>query len=189
MAMVDLSAVCDAAMSCSIVLHATAVVRRGRAELFLARSCGGKSTVAALCDGDGLKVLADEFALVLEKAPAFYVRPLPRQAQVPAALVPLGPRTRLGRVFFLEKATDPRVEPLSRVGAAGRCLKGNGVFGFRGWPPPRRLQALDRLIRLFRAVPAYVLHFRKDNSFWKVIDELDAKNELEEKERAECSGA
>ena len=185
----QLSAICEAARTRGFVLHGSGIVRHGKANLFLASSGGGKSTVASLSEDDGALVLADEFALVVESPSGFHIRPLPRQAPTIPASVPLGERSRLRNAFFLEKASHPRLEPISALMAAARCLKEAGILGFEAWPPSHRQAALDRLFRLFRAVPAYVLHFRKDNSFWKVIDELDAKNELEEKERTERYGA
>ena len=127
--------------------------------------------------------------MVLETQGGFHVCPLPRQALIPPALFPFGSETRVHRMLFLAKGPNPSVQRIAPLRAAVLCLRERLIFGFRAMSPVDRLGTLDRLFRLFRTVPAYVLHFAKDNSFWKVIDELDAKNELEEKERAERCGA
>lgn len=170
-----LQTVCDAVRPCALVLHGTAAVRFGRAFLFLAHSGGGKSTLAALCDSKGIPVLGDDSALVLESDTGFHIRPLPRQARLPASQTPLGEQTRLHRIFFLEKAENPSADPISPIKGASYCLKDGGVFGYRNWAPSDRWLALDRLIRLFRAVPAYVLHFAKDDRFWEVVDGLEVR--------------
>ncbi len=158
-----------------LLLHGSAGVRRGRAYLFLAPPGGGKSTLAALCDDAGIPVLADEFALLLEKDCRFYVRPLVRQSREDLARVPVGEESLLRKLFFLEKGGDPNAVALTSVAAVARTLKESAVFGFERWSPSERLVALDRVIRLFRAVPAYVLHFSRDDRFWDVIDALEEK--------------
>ncbi|MHC4200231.1 MAG: hypothetical protein ACYSU0_09590 [Planctomycetota bacterium] len=160
-----------------LLLHGSAGVRRGRAYLFLAPPGGGKSTLAGLFDEGGLPVLADEFALLLEKDRRFYVRPLARQSREDPARVPMGEESLLRKVFFLAKARDPDAVPLTSVAAVARTLKEFAVFGFERWSPAGRLAALDRLMRLFRTVPAYILHFARDDRFWEVIDEIDRREE------------
>ena len=158
-----------------LFMHGTGAARRGRAYLFVARSEGGKSTLSSVCDDEGLSVLGDEWQIVLERDGEFHLRPFARQAEAPPASLPLGPATRLRCVFFLAKGDDPKVELVSPMRATARCLRERLLWTFLVAGPEERLTALDRLIRLFRTVPAYVLHFRKDNSFWNVIDKLEER--------------
>lgn len=170
----------EAVVSHGLLLHGSAVARKNRSYVFLAGSGGGKSTLSSICERAGLRVLADDGALVLEKEPGFHVRPMPRQARVPPADVPIGDASLLEGVFFLAKAGYcSNVEPVTPLGALKRCLREHSVLGFVNMTPTERHEVLGRLFRLFRTVPAYVLHFRKDNSFWKVIDELEEREKAE----------
>jgi len=84
-------------------------------------------------------------------------------------------RAALSGAFFLRKAESAAAERLGGTRAAAVCVRESLVHGFKEASPEERYVVLDRLIRFFRAVPAYILYFRKDNSFWKVIDELEER--------------
>ena len=157
------------------VFHGVGVVRAGRGYMMLARSGGGKSTLAALSEAGSATVLGDDAILVLEKDGEFHLRPMPRQSGSPTSVAQLGDNTRLQRVFFLQKAQrSPRAVALTGVEAAARCLSDHVLFGFSEMTAEQRVLVLDRLLHLFRSVPAYVLHFCKDDSFWQVIEQLEA---------------
>ena len=171
----NIKSVAAAVRGHALVLHAAAVVRNGGTYVFVARTGGGKSTLAALCDADGLPVVGDDGVLVLEKNEAFYVRPLPRQTGAPSFSAPLGDGVRPRGAFFLVQADEPRIEPVGPLGAVARCLEDNTLFGFRHAGPAERKVMLDRLIRFFVTMPAYVLRFALDARFWDVIDGLEEK--------------
>jgi len=166
-------ALISATEDAALLLHGAAGVRAGRAYLFLAKSGGGKSTLASLCDESGIPVLGDEMAMVLEKRSAFFLRPLPRQSLAVPASLPTGEATRIRGIFFLAKDASPRVEPVPPLSSIARCLREDLLFEFRKLTPQQRQKVLSRCGRLFRRVPTYVLHFAKDNRFWDVIDELE----------------
>ncbi len=168
-----LSVLAEASKGSALLFHGAAGLWRHRGYVFLAPSGGGKSALAALCDRARTSVLADDAVLVLAKGEDFFLRPLPRQSGSIPASIALGNQSRLRRLFFLEKARDPRAEPVAPLKAIARCLKDSLLLGFMYMAPAERLAVLDRCIRLFRSVPAYVLHFAKDNRFWDVIDALD----------------
>ena len=158
-------------------MHGVGVVRRDRGYLFLAGSGGGKSALSAICDERRIPVLGDEWQVVLEKSGAYYLRPFVRQAGIAPPRLAVGPATRLKRAFFLEKARDPKAEALQPMRATAHCLKRHLLWAFEVARPAERSLMLDRLICLFLAVPAYVLHFAKDNRFWETIDKLDEREE------------
>ena len=93
--------------------------------------------------------------------------------------MPLGESTALSGCFFLAKAGRSRLTAVRPFSAWLRCVADGLVVALPMLPVAARMAVLDRLIRLFHTVPAYVLHFRKDNSFWKVIDELEEKEQAE----------
>ena len=82
-------------------------------------------------------------------------------------------RNRLRFAFFLVKASEPQLQAISPLEAVARCLKGSLVHGFHSANADERREMLERLVRLFRRTPAYVLRFAKDDRFWSVIDDLE----------------
>ena len=163
------------AKGCAVALHAAAAARRGATHIFMAPSGGGKSTIAWLCHTDGMPVIGDEYVLVLERAGRFHARlASPRDLNGNVCNLPLS-ESVIKHVFFLRKAVTPGVERITPFSALTASLRSNSVIGLLDFAPSDRLIVLDRLIRFFRAVPAYILYFRKDNSFWKVIDELEER--------------
>ena len=170
----------SSAGSC-VTFHGAGILHGSGASLFLARSGGGKSTLCAICDQHGVLVTGDDCQLVLEMEGRFYLRPLPRQAGSPPASPPVGERCRITRTFFLVKAGALRVEPTGPIDAVVRCLRQNLVFAFSRMSPNDRRSVLERMIRLFRTVPVYVLQFARDGRFLNVIAELDKSNERTER--------
>lgn len=167
-----------ASMDYALVLHAAGVSRQERSYLFLAPSGGGKSTLSAICDSEGLSVFGDDQTLVLEKQGAFYLRPMPRVACAPVAWLDMGEHCLIRRAFFLSKSREPSVSPIAPLAAVRRCLIQDQVTALMFMTPEERRGVLDRVLRLFLAVPAYELRFRKDSSFWEVIDELEEEEQV-----------
>lgn len=131
--------------------------------------------MADLAEEIRMPVLGDEAVLLLERDGALFVCPLPRHKANAGLGGHIREQARVAKLFFLAKADTVRASPIGPIRAASRCIREDLVIGFREEKVPTvRQLLLDRLIRLFRAVPAYILYFRKDNSFWKVIDELEA---------------
>jgi hypothetical protein len=145
------------------VLHGAAVVRDGRAYLFLGRSGAGKTTVSRLGLARGLTVLSDDLNALLPNSPGPEVVKLPftgdfGDSGAPATPVPLRALCRL------EKSTEEGLTPLSRAEAVG-CLL--ACSPFLNTDPYRRETVIATLSALLpKSLPAYALRFSLSGALW-----------------------
>ena len=155
------------ARSGGLLLHAAGVIRDGRGHVFFGRSGSGKSTTARLSRAAGCTVLSDDLVILRKVEGVFRVFGVPFRGTAMEI-----PRTRadapLAGLYALVKAPQHALVPLDRphaVAALTRSvpfvmaapLSGNAVIAF--------------CADLARTVHPAELHFRKDDGFWKVIDE------------------
>jgi hypothetical protein len=147
-----------------LLLHASGVVRDGVAHLFFGPSGRGKTTVTLLSPRD--VVLSDDLSLIVRNGERFE-----------AAGIPFGmahhrtPDTRdsfpIASLNSLVQAPDVRREPLTGARALAEiCASLPFVMQETG----QSRKALEVAGRLLQAVPAYRLRFRKEPSFWDVIE-------------------
>jgi hypothetical protein len=148
-----------------LLVHAAGVVRDGRAYVFFGPSGSGKTTVTHLSPGD--TVLSDDLTLVV-----------PGEAGFRAAGIPFGmahhhvPDTRgdfpIAAIIRLVQSPEVRREPLMGARALAEVAS---CLPFVNHEGEEAAAALDIADRLLRAVPAWRLSFRMDDSFWKVLQE------------------
>jgi hypothetical protein len=153
-----------AAQQGGLLLHAAGVVRGGAAAVFPGVSGTGKSTIASLAPPDA-SVLSDEMVLVRPVAGRFeaFGTPFFGTGGWPG----LRPGAPLRAVYLPVKAGTVGVDPV-RPALALRGLLA-AVLSFD--PDPVRNQALlDAAARLVAEVPCRTLRFRRDATFWAVID-------------------
>jgi hypothetical protein len=147
-----------------MLLHASGVVRDGVAHLFFGPSGRGKTTVTLLSPRD--VVLSDDLSLIVRNGERFE-----------AAGIPFGmahhrtPDTRdsfpIASLNSLVQAPDVGREPLTGARALAEiCASLPFVMQETG----QSRKALEVAGRLLQAVPAYRLRFRKDPSFWDVLE-------------------
>lgn len=148
-----------------LLLHAATVVRDGRAYVFFGPSGAGKTTTTRLSPRD--TVLSDDMTLVLPGARGFEAVGIPfgmAHHHVPdtSASFPIAGLHRLVQSPAVERAPLGGAAALAELAT---CLP---------YVCERReeaAQALEIAGRLLREVPAWRLFFRKDDSFWNVIQE------------------
>jgi hypothetical protein len=143
----------------TLVVHASSLVRDGRAYLFPGRSGAGKTTVTRLSPAATL--LSDEISIV-EAAGACHGSPFWGELARPGDNV----RAPLSGVYFLEQADRHAATPLGRRQALTSLLP--NVLFFAGDAALTR-RVLDVAGRLVDAVPCYRLAFRRDPGFWAVV--------------------
>jgi len=144
----------------ALLLHASAVVRRGRGLVFSGPSGAGKTTVARLA-GDGV-VLGDELVVVGRDG---RVHGTPFWGELSGAPQPAP--VPLGGLYFLRQGDRHAVAPLSaREGLA--ALFANVLF--RAREPVLVAELMDVAAAIAAAVPAYTLTFRRDAGFWELVD-------------------
>ena len=153
-----------------LLIHASGVVREGRAHLFFGPSGSGKTTVTLLSAGD--LILGDDLILVRESASRFEACAVPfrglyREPPQTDQAFPLAGLYRLvkDRVDFLEDLSPA-------IGAAE--LMGSLPFLMEA---DRGGVALETASRMVRGLPVRRLHFRKAADFWKLLQSGEVKND------------
>jgi len=146
-----------------LLLHAAGVERGGRAFVFFGPSGAGKTTACRLSEGRG-RVLNDDTLLLRRGAAGWEAAPLPLtgayRLQAAPGFLPVAALCRL------VQAPEPAVERLSAALAVGEVV--SCVPFFEDRPMDRAL--LDVVGRLVREVPVGRLRFRRDPSFWEVLE-------------------
>ncbi len=152
-----------------LLLHAAGLVRRDHAYLFLGHSGSGKTTVARL--SSSALVLNDDLVLLWPTEDRWwaYATPFGNPSSQPVTVAGRAPlRVLLGLV-------QDREVRLERAGPALAVAEMVGNAPVVSADPGRAEALLARCQQIVRAVPYYRLHFRPDDSFWRVVDdELDA---------------
>lgn len=147
-----------------LLLHSAGVVRDGRAFLFFGASGSGKTTVARL--SADYAILSDDILMVKPVNGTFQAFGVPFRGEfvdAPRA----NTRAPLAGLYRLRKAAEHRVAPMppaQAVAALASCTP------FVVINPEMGRQVMDICSRLVAQVPVLELHFRKDPSFWRVID-------------------
>lgn len=142
------------------LFHAAGIVHREMGYALFGLSGSGKTTAAQLSTPD--PVLNDDLLLLWPDAGgwAMYATPFgKRRGKVAAA--PL-------RAFLrLLKDTQVFIEPLPSGRALGELVSNTPVLsGDSLWLP----EVLARWEELTRQIPIYALHFRREPTFWEVVD-------------------
>lgn len=148
-----------------LLLHAAGLVYNDRGRVFIGRSGSGKSTVVALSShaaalGDDLMILRpDSTGWLVYGTPFWNWRTGNRLAQTRHA--------RLYGIYKLVQSLEVRLSPMSPAAATAElvvnCPIVNGVDGLVG-------EVMMRCRQLAAAVPVQSLEFRKDATFWRVIE-------------------
>ncbi len=143
-------------------IHSSAVVRDGRAALFVAPDGGGKSTVARLA-GDGAAILSDDRNILRRHPDGLRVHGTPwgRTCTGPAS-------APLGAVYLLQKAARFELAPIGKKDMISFLWQDNALI-WAQLPVSHRVQALDCLSDMIRESPTYRLRFPKDRIDWDAV--------------------
>jgi hypothetical protein len=148
-----------------LLIHAAGLARYGKAYLFPGPSGAGKSTIVR--QSPEMVVLTDEIAAVRlaenGARPQAYGTPFYGEWGKPGEMV----AAPLRGLYFPVKAEKNLVIPLSSQEVLARLLP--CVCTYTTWAP--RLEKIFHLtVQLAERVPGYILHFRPEPDFWRVID-------------------
>lgn len=142
------------------LLHAGAVTRDRFALAFVGPSGAGKSTIVRLAQNSGCVSLGDDLIAVRRTELATRIHGSPfwhgENRSAPA-----------GGLFVLEQADEPALEWMHPTRAIPALIAAGGA------PvdlPDVQRAFFDAAARVVRHVPTYRLAFRRDDSFWNVID-------------------
>lgn len=146
-----------------LLVHSSCVVDGGKAWMFVGHSGAGKSTAAEL--SAPRPILSDEATLLLLDADGsvtIHDSPL-RSENEERGEADASP---LGGIHFLVQAEEVRREPVGKVEALIGLM--DKVFYWKhSKPETAKMIAVCR--EVVQRVPAYELHFQKNDSFWEVI--------------------
>lgn len=151
-----------------LLIHAAGLQSKDRVHLFIGQSGSGKSTVVALSP-DAAALNDDLIVLRPQKedwvacgTPFWNTETGHREGQTAS-----GP---LAGIYRLVQDSDVYLEQLSPAAATAELVANCPVIN----GSPAHLAALiSRCRQLASAVPVRRLHFRKDGSFWRVLEQRD----------------
>ncbi len=148
-----------------LLLHASAVVARdGRAHVFFGKSGAGKSTAVRL--SQPRLSLSDELVIVRRCRDGYYAYGTPFWGNLESHGE--NRRAPLGRLLCLKQDTEVHLEALPYPQAFRRLL---GCVLFFARQEPWVSQAVDLTARLAREAPVQTLCFRKDDTFWRLLED------------------
>jgi hypothetical protein len=160
-----------------LMMHGVGIKRKGAGCLFLGLSGYGKTTLAELSEPE--QVISDDAVILGKKDSSYFMVPTPfgqlsliNQDRRSSPSV----RTRLSIGFFLKKDSSVYLEKVSPVESCSFILK-NHIHFFRYFSPEVVEKTFYLVTGLCRQIPFYRLHFRKDPSFWSLIEEELSKNQ------------
>jgi len=146
------------------LLHGAGIVRGGEAHVFFGPSGSGKTTVCSLSPND--TVLSDDLTLIVRAGDRFEAAGIPfglahQRRPESRASFPISSFNRL------IQAREVSREPLQ--GALGMAeILCSVPFVMRD--PQQASRAVHVVEQALQAVPTYRLNFRKDDSFWSVVE-------------------
>jgi hypothetical protein len=148
------------------LLHASGVVRGGKAYVFFGPSGSGKTTVTDLSPDD--VVLSDDLTLVIRNGGGYEAAGIPfglAHHRVPETRASF-PVASLNR---LVQSAEVRREALPGARAVAEVV---GSLPFVMQETRQAARAVDVVARALELLPVWRLHFRKDGDFWAVVEEL-----------------
>lgn len=146
------------------LLHSAGVVRNKKADIFLAPSMGGKTTVTELAKGSF--ILSDDQTLLRKIDGEFF-----------AFSTPFGRRTsgfkkvKPGGFFFLKKSKSFSLSRLKPMDALARAWYSHRFF-WQKTSPLARNKVFSLWYELFKGFPSYEMEFTKEFIDWDEIDRV-----------------
>jgi hypothetical protein len=151
----------------ALLLHASGVIKDGRAFVFFGPSGSGKTTMARLSLDH--TVLSDDLMIIKKEDGAYKAYGVPFRGDIPEA-----PRTNaqanLYGLFRLKKDTSHFTRPLSCSQATADLISCVPLVVEDQIMSQRAMAICADLVA---SVPVKELHFTQDQGFWRVIDETD----------------
>jgi len=157
-----------------LLLHGAGIRNRGRGCLFLGLSGEGKSTIAGFSDPGA--VVSDDAVIVRQTDTGYAMARAPFDQHCPDTAGTSGGGghdVRIDAGFFLKQDQRVYLEPVSPPEACALILR-HHIHYFRYFPRDRVKRAFRRVTGLCRQAPFFRLHFKKEPSFWPLVEkEMD----------------
>lgn len=146
----------------SLALHSAGIVKDGKGYLFLGDGGAGKSTVCRL--SQGCRILHDDMVKVANNT-------RPNRFEIYSTDNPLQ-KAELNNIFFLKKSKKNKLIKLSAAKAIREGLKNTISLRKNFVLSDFSSDTIDFAFDLFRKMDCYRLYFKKDKTFWKLIERL-----------------
>jgi len=143
----------------TLFLHASGVFINNHAYLFIGKSGSGKSTICKLLKNT--TTIHDD-SIVVRKKRNFLVYPGFRFRN--EAYYNLKKPKKLKKILFIKKSNKNKVEKLPLKDSLSIA-----IANCRSMENCKSVFILDNLLYLLKHVPCYMLYFKKNPSFWKLI--------------------
>ena len=155
------------------LVHAAAVVRRGRAYLFFGKSGDGKSTAAEL--SRRYEVIGDD-VIAIKKIGGDYFAFATPWTQKPFVKAASRRRAKIRAVFFLNKSRAVAFDPVSAPQGVATIIYNHVHFlNLTGRAPACR--TFRTVSDLARRVPMFRMRFTKKGNFWPKLVRIVASND------------
>ncbi len=144
-------------------LHASAVIHQGSLFVFSGTSGAGKSTIAAISNSAGNKVLDEDQIIIRENGNGeFFANAWGYSLE--------SCENPIRAIFKLLQAKNDSIKLMSAM--MGSKFLFTRVLEICGKTPPNPVveNTFSFIARVTRSIPCYELHFRKSPDFWKLID-------------------
>ena len=149
-----------------LMLRTAGIMAPSGVNLFIGQSGSGKSTVASLSCGRGVVLNDDLIVLRPEQGrwiaygtPFWNFKTIDRDGQTASAEV--------AGIYTLAKDLDVYLEPMAAAAAVAAMISSCPVVN---GDPARAPELMARCRQIVHEVPVHRLHFRKDPSFWDVLE-------------------
>ena len=150
----------------SLLLHSAGVVRDGWGYVFFGPSGAGKTTTSRLASREGT-VLSDDLVILRRDGAGYRLFGVPFKGELSEA--PRANQTApLRGIFRLRQGREHRLAAMPAMTATAEMV---GAAPFVVREPQLAQQLITVCNQIARTVPVLNLHFRRDDGFWKVIDE------------------
>jgi hypothetical protein len=147
-----------------LLFHSAGIVRKGVCYLFFGHSGSGKTTITSLSPGD--KILNDDLILLTPGEDNWFASGTPFSNLVQDSGENVS--ARVAGLFRLVQDEKVYLEEVKTSLSVAECLANVPIIASN---PALASSLMKRCQNLVTGVPTYRLHFRKDPSFWKVIEQ------------------
>ena len=147
-----------------LFLHSSAVIKDGKAWLFIGQSGAGKTTIALELNGGALPMSVDRTVISLDKSGDFYAHSTPfsdREFSVKEAK-----RAKIAGLVFIEQAPKHEILPISTWEATTLLLRQTIAESKH---PAVVSRTLNQTGRLAEQVFSCKMKFAKDDKFWDLL--------------------
>ena len=146
------------------LFHAAGIVKEDKAYVFFGPSGSGKSTAAGFSKGAG--ILSDDMIILRKTRKGFSASGTPFKGTPTTGNI--NATFPVAGMFRLVKAGEVSVEKLHRALGMSEVICSIPLLEEN----PDKERILSLVEEMVRQVPVARLHFRKDGSFWKAVEEF-----------------